>query len=140
MSDKFLFGISPELFIIILFVFLVVILLLARRGSKGMAAMAASIPIFWLLSKKFGGPDRELKDIREEYESKLQALRDEFNHKLEIIQKDLQLELLKNQLTARETTREITDVDIATKDVLDKATPDELEELARGLLSVSKKK
>ena len=140
MSDKFLFGISSELFFIILFVFLVVILLLARRGSKGMAAMAASIPLFWLLSKKFGGPDREIEDIRKEYEEKLQELRNEYDHKLEIIRKDVKLELLQNQLKAKKMTQEIVEVDIATKEALDNANPEELEELARGLLSISKKK
>ncbi len=140
MSDRFLFGISPELFLIILFLFLVVILVLARRGSKGMAALAASVPLFWLLSKKFGGPDRELEQIREEYEAKLLALRNEFNQKLELIHKDLKLELAKNQLKANKMTQEIVEVDIVTKEALDNAPPDELEELARGLLSVSKKK
>ena len=140
MGSKFLFGISPELFLLILFALLVIIILVARRGSKGIAAMAASIPLFWLLSKKFGGPDKDLEEIRQEYEAKLQQLRNEFDLKLEAIRKDLKVELTKNQLKAEKVTEEIVEVDIETKKTLDNATPEELEELARGLLSVSKNK
>ncbi|MBD3289803.1 hypothetical protein GF337_13435 [candidate division KSB1 bacterium] len=140
MSDKFLFGISPEILLIILFAFLIIMILLARRGSKGIAAMAASIPLFWLLSKKFGHQDKGLEEIRREYEARLEELRNEFDLKLETIKKDLKIELTKNQLKAEKVTEEIAEVNLETKKVLENATPDELEELARGLLSVSKKK
>ena len=59
---------------------------------------------------------------------------------IKAIRKDLKVELTKNQLKAEKVTEEIVEVDIETKKTLDNATPEELEELARGLLSVSKNK
>lgn len=140
MEEKFFFGLPPELLLILAFILLVIVIFLARRGSKGMAAMAASIPLFWLFMRKMGGDDTELEHIKAEYESKLDALRNEFNLKLAQIRIDLQNQLLQHQLKAETIEHEITQVDLTTKSVIENATPDELEQLAKGLLAVSGKK
>jgi len=114
-------------------------LLLFRRDSKGITALAASIPLFWIISKKFGGSKDELKIIRAEYDSKLAALREEYDKKLEHIKQNLQSELAQHKLKKQTTEQEISKLDSDTKEFLNHATPTELEELAKGLLSISKK-
>lgn len=136
MIDKFLFGFSPETILVFLFIVIILIILLARRDTKGIAAMAATIPIFWLFSKKFGSSEKELAGIKAEYDTKLEALRKEFNKKMEVIRSDIQRELNQHQFRAEAAKHKIDEVDTASKQLLDRATPEELEELAKGLLAI----
>ena len=75
--------------------------------------------------------------IRAEYDEKLKNLQHEFDNKLNSIKTDLQKELTQHKLKAESTKKEILEVDAASKEFLDKASPNELEELARGLLSIT---
>ncbi|MBN2013466.1 hypothetical protein JW960_29315 [candidate division KSB1 bacterium] len=134
-----LFGMSTETLVILLLVALIIIILLVRKNSGGAIALAASVPLFWLLSKKLGKGEDELTSIQQDYDQKLAKLQHEFNEKIESLKQTLQTDLQQHELRAETIHTDIQALDARAKEQVKNASPDELEAIARAVLTIPKK-
>jgi transcription termination factor NusB len=138
MVEQAFFGLSLETIAILALLIIIVVMLLANRKGGGALALATTIPVFWLLSRKMGKGRDELKEIQDEYDRKLEALRRDYDQKIESLRQTLHTELTRNQNLADQIDTDIQTLDTHAKEQVKDASPDELEAIARALLSVSK--
>ena len=138
MVEQFFFGLSLETIAILALLIIIVVMLLANRKGGGALALATTIPVFWLLSRKMGRGRDELKEIQDEYDRKFEALQRDFDQKFESLRQTLHAELARNQSRANQIKTDIQTLDTQAKEQVKDASTDELEAIARALLSVSK--
>ncbi len=139
MIEHFFFGVSMQTVVIIALVLIIIILLISRRQFGGATALAASVPLFWFFARKMGQGEQELSTIQAEYDRRLKALQEEFNMKMEALRQSLHSELTRHQQRAADIQQEIEAKDIVARERVKNASPDELESIARALISISKK-
>ena len=138
MVEQFLFGLSLETIVILALLIIIVVMLLARNKGGGALALATTIPLFWLISRKMGKGRDELKEIQDEYDRKFKALQRDYDQKIESLRQTLHADLARNQSRAVQVETNIQTLDTQAKEQVKNASPEELEAIARALLSVSK--
>jgi hypothetical protein len=136
--DFKIMGVSLETVIILVLVLFIVIILFSRRKGGALAALSASVPLFWLLSRKLGKGGDELQQIRDDYDRKLAKLQQEFDAKLAALKQALSTDLQHHDVRADAIHTDIQSLDTRAKKKIKTASPDELEAIARALLSIPK--